>query len=361
MALKDWFSEDYEQARARFREAAGAAGAVLSSFENPCHGPDGGRLTCDLAYYGPPQAEAVLVTISATHGVEGFCGSGCQVGSFATAFQRRLPAGMAFCQIHALNPFGFAWQRRVTEENVDINRNFVDHAAPYPDNADYRLLRPLLCPPEWNDQVIAETRAALDAFVDENGLERLNKAISSGQYSDPEGIFFGGWAPTWSHRLLKRILHETLGGARRVAVIDYHTGLGPYGYGERICVHRPESAALARARAWYEDDVTSPYLGSSTSVEIQGPNASGVEAALPQAEVTMIALEYGTLPSADVRLALRADNWLHVHSDPATAQGLAIKQQIREAFYQDKADWKEAIFARAEETLVLALRGLAEG
>ncbi len=35
--------------------------------------------------------------------------------------------------IHALNPYGFAWTRRVTEDNVDLNRNFVDHDKGYPE------------------------------------------------------------------------------------------------------------------------------------------------------------------------------------------------------------------------------------
>ena len=33
--------------------------------------------------------------------------------------------------VHAINPHGFAWSRRVTQENVDLNRNFlVDFTAP---------------------------------------------------------------------------------------------------------------------------------------------------------------------------------------------------------------------------------------
>ena len=37
--------------------------------------------------------------------------------------------------IHALNPFGFAHLRRANEDNVDLNRNFVDHeGGNYPEN-----------------------------------------------------------------------------------------------------------------------------------------------------------------------------------------------------------------------------------
>lgn len=361
MAIQAYFSEGYQHARQQFRAAADLAGADLRSYENPNLGPAGEILTTDVAWSGPADAERVLVTISGTHGVEGFCGSGCQVGNYETGFSAELPAAMALCQIHAINPYGFAWLRRVTEENVDLNRNFIDHAAPYPQNEGYEALREVICPPEWNDQVVADTQALLDAYAKEHGARALQSAISGGQYSDPHGTFFGGWSATWAHRLLKRIFTEHLSAARQVAVIDYHTGLGPYGYGERICVHEPNSEALVRAREWYDNDVTSPYLGTSSSIEIRGPNIVGMMEVLPQAEVTAIALEYGTIPTREVRVALRADNWLHAHGDPTSAKARAIKDQIRAAFYQDKPDWQESIFERALETLEMAGRGLDQG
>ena len=146
-----------------------------------------------------------------------------------------------------------------------------------------------------------------------------------------------------------------------VAVIDYHTGLGPHGHGERICAHAPGSEGLARAGAWYEDDITSPALGTSTTTELSGCNEVGMERALPHARLTAIALEYGTIPTPQVRLALCADNWLHHHGDLDSPQGRSIKDQIRAAFYPDTADWKEKVWERAVETQRLAMRGLVEG
>jgi len=263
-------------------------------------------------------------------------------------------------QIHAINPHGFAWLRRVTEDNVDLNRNFVDHRAPYPENRGYAELAEAIAPREWNDAVIAATDKVLAAYAETHGAWALREAVSAGQYSHPDGIFYGGSAETWSHAKLIEIFHDKLSRARRIAVIDYHTGLGPRGHGERICVHAPGSDALKQAEAWYEDDITSPALGTASSVEITGFNVQGMEAAVPRASVIAIALEYGTQPTELVRLALRADNWLHLHGDPGSAKGRGIKQQIRDAFYQDQDDWKEMVFARALETQRLALRGLAE-
>ncbi len=361
MTVSSYFSADYFAARARFLEAAKAAGAALASHRNPAPGPDGEALTTDTAWLGPPEAERVLVTISATHGAEGFCGSGVQLGWFESGLHHELPTGLALLQIHAINPYGFAWLRRVTEDNVDLNRNFIDHGAPYPTNAGYDELHEALCPREWNDAVIAQSRQVIEAYRDAHGAWALQSAIASGQYSHADGIFFGGHAATWSHDALIGILRKELAKARHVAVIDYHTGLGPRGYGERICAHAPGSDGMARAKAWYHEDITSPYLGSATATELHGDNTTGMERALPRARLTAIALEYGTLPTEEVKLALRADNWLHLYGELGSGKGRAIKAQLREAFYQDADDWRQMVWERAIETQRLALRGLKEG
>jgi len=354
-----FFSADYGEARARFLEASRQAGAAIESHRCPAPGPEGEALFTDVAWHGPVDAAAVLVTLSGTHGVEGFCGSGVQVGWLAGGLDRERPAATALLQIHAMNPHGFAWLRRVTEDNVDLNRNFVDHAAPYPVNQGYETLADAICPPEWDDATIAATGTVLAAYAAEHGDWALREAVTAGQYSHADGIFFGGHQPAWSHGLLESIFADKLGRARQVAVIDYHTGLGPRGHGERICVQGDGTASQRQAAAWY-GDITSPAAGTSSSVVISGFNVQGMVRAVPQATLTAIALEYGTQPSPEVQLSLRADNWLHLHGDPLTAKGRAIKRQIRDAFYQDQDDWKEMVFERGAETQRRALLGLSE-
>jgi hypothetical protein len=255
------FGEDYSDSRARFRDAARDAGAAVEAWSNPAPGPDGGPVDTDVAWLGPRNAERVLVTISGTHGAEGFCGSGSQVAWLRDG--ATTPDGLAQLHIHAINPHGFAWLRRVTEGNVDLNRNFIDHGRPYPVNPGFEELFPYLCPAAWDADTVADCDAVLDAYAEKHGTRALQKAISGGQYAHPDGIFFGGHAPTWSRRTLEGILSRHLSKARRVALVDYHTGLGPYGHGERIVVHRPDTAAYERARQVWDDDIASPFLGTS--------------------------------------------------------------------------------------------------
>ncbi len=361
MSVSQYFSADYAEARGKFLAAAKSAGAHLTHYRNPGQGPAGEELFTDTARVGPADATKVMMLISATHGVEGFCGSGVQVGWLASGLSTELPEGVAVLSIHGINPHGFAWLRRVTEDNVDLNRNFVDHGADYPANPAYEELHQAVCPSRWDDSSLEETGKVLDAYAEKHGAFALQGAISGGQYRHADGLFYGGNAPTWSAQTLRAIMKAELAEARHVATIDYHTGLGPRGYGERICVHAPDSPGLDRAAAWYDGDITSPALGNSTSAVLTGVNFRGIDEALPHAQVTGIALEYGTQPTDAVILALRADNWLHRHGDPASTQGQAIKKQIRDAFYQDADDWKQMIWDRGIETQRLALKGLSEG
>jgi uncharacterized protein DUF2817 len=359
MNTRAYFSSSYAEARHKFRDAAAQAGARVESHVNPdAHGPRGEALATDVARLGPEDAPRVLVTISGTHGAEGFAGAGVQTGTFLSGFAHELPAATALLAIHAINPYGFAWVRRVTEKNVDLNRNFVDFDRKPPENEGYLQLADAICPAEWTAPSRAAAQARLDEYGRRHGAGKLQQAISGGQYTHPEGVFYGGSAPSWSRLTLLAIAARHLAKARRVAVIDYHTGLGPWGHGERIVVHRRGSAALARAQEWYGPDITSTSLGTSTSSDVVGDALTGLEGALAPAEVTGIALEYGVRPLAESLDALRADNWLHLHGRLDSEQGRAIKAAMRDVFYGDADDWKDAVFARALDTQRLALRGL---
>ena len=133
----DSFSNSYSEAREKFQEAVAAAGGRAESFKHPCFGPGGEELAADAVWFGPSDASRVLVLISGTHGVEGYCGSGAQIDWLRREEFKLLPADTGVLIIHAINPYGFAWTRRVNEDNVDVNRNWVDFSAPPPANPGY--------------------------------------------------------------------------------------------------------------------------------------------------------------------------------------------------------------------------------
>jgi hypothetical protein len=362
ISVPECFSESYAEARPKFCGAAAAAGGEIRSWLNPSgRGPGGEALYLDTARFGPADAENMLVLIAATHGVEGHCGSGAEIAWLRHGGPDRLPPNTGALLIHALNPHGFAWTRRVNEDNVDLNRNFVDHDKGYPENEGYLALASALLPREWSDETIAETERAFAAYAQKHGAFALQAALSGGQYTHPDGIFFGGEKAAWSNRTVRAIARELLARAQQVAVIDFHTGLGPFGHGELICAVAPTAKSFERAKAWYGDEMTSPESGTSTSAVVVGVMTDAFPQELPDAKVTSIAIEYGTYAVPEVLRAVRADNWLHQRGDLGSAQARAIKADMKERFFPSGDKWREMVWARADQTIGWALKGMQGG
>ena len=82
---------------------------------------------------------------------------------------------------------------------------------------------------------------------------------------------------------------------------------------------------------------------------------------LPDAEVTPVALEYGTYTVPEVLGAVRADNWLHHRGDLGSAQGRALKADMKERFFPAGDKWREMVWARADQTIGWALKGMTGG
>jgi Protein of unknown function (DUF2817) len=353
------FSQSYQEARRKFLAAVDAADLDAFSHPHPMLGRDGEPLAMDVARAGPADAASLLIVSSACHGVEGFCGSGVQTALLRDAAWRQAvaDAGVAVLYVHGLNPHGFSWWRRTTHENVDLNRNFHDFTQPLPANPGYDELAGVIVPMAWPPS--DDTEAVLQHYAQRHGLNALQAAVSGGQYDHPEGIFYGGRNPTWSHITLRHVLQEHATRCARLGWIDLHTGLGPAGVGERIFACRDDAAALERARAWWGDKVTSIYDGSSSSAPLQGLMWLAAYQECAQAEYTGIALEYGTLPIMDMMYALRADQWLENHPEAPEALATGIKRQMRDAFYIDTEAWKRQVLDQAFDAAHGALRGLA--
>jgi Protein of unknown function (DUF2817) len=381
IGVTEGFSSSYAQARVKFLEGAAQLGLRIESFVHPQKGRDDEELAMDVAFDGDLDAKHLLIVSSACHGVEGYCGSGVQV--FALHDQewreKAKSAGVALLYVHALNPYGFSHIRRVTNENVDLNRNFQDFSKPLPPataNPGYASLHDLLLPKEWppnpeNIAACADWMSARGQKDSENpdeasGLRAFQQAVTRGQYSHANGLFYGGSAPTWSNLTLRKVLRQYAQKCERLAWVDLHTGLGPNGYGERIFACKDDAAAYARASRWWgntgnpggETPVTSIYNGSSASAFLTGLMWISVYEEAPQAEYTAIAMEYGTQPVNEVLGALRADHWLANHPEASPELAKQIKQQLMDAFYTDTDVWKGQIVSQARQAMFQAVDGL---
>ncbi|MFO1266941.1 MAG: DUF2817 domain-containing protein [Rubrivivax sp.] len=356
------FAPDYASARARFLAAAARAGARVDVFVNDgASAPDGGSLTTDVAVLGPADATSALMVVSGTHGPEGFVGSAAQVSLLeAAACGAPLPP-VRIVLVHAINPYGFAHVTRTTENNVDLNRNFIDWSAGPPANAAYAELHEALSPGVWSNEALAACDAARLAWIERHGQDAFVDMTGRGQYTHADGQHYGGNGPEWSNRTLEAIVRRHLSTARRIALIDWHTALGERGEPFFLCFNEPGGAGWERACAWWgrERVETRAGFGGAARPKYTGLLFHGVQRYAAHADVTGAVIEFGTVPTDDARRALQADRYLRfgqgVTTDPRRS---ALREQVLAAFSPPSLGWQRSVLGHAIAIQRATLAGL---
>jgi hypothetical protein len=346
---ESYFSPDYVTARARFREAARAAGAGLDELPLEARGPGGEPLTIDIACLGPRRASRVLLHTSGIHGVEAFAGSAVQLAALASPPQ--VPPACALVLVHVINPYGMAWLRRANETNVDLNRNFLAPGERWEGaSALYRLLDPLLNPrtPPAADGFYLR----LGLFALRHGMSGTRQAIAEGQYEFPRGLFYGGSRLEAGPRLMLDWLQANIAGAAYLLALDLHTGLG--GRGAETLIVEPGVSATPVAelgRALHRPLVDA--AAGQAAYRIRGGMAGAIAQVIDGARADFIVQEMGTYRSLAVLHALREENRCH-HYAAANPHHYA-RFALRDTFCPASPRWR----ARAVDRGVSLLNAAA--
>ena len=349
----DFFAPDYFTARARFRSAVLARGGQIESILLDAKGPAGDDLaptdlTIDIGWFGSPAPKRALIHSSGLHGVEGFAGSAIQLKWLDDGIPQPAP-DCAIALVHALNPFGMAWLRRVNENNVDLNRNFLGADAEFsgaPD--DYAALDPFLnpaAPPGSSLTDLFALRAA--AKILHYGTPALRRAIASGQYDFPRGLFFGGKRREQCPRRFQLYISERFSDSSRLVAIDVHTGLGRFGE-DRLLVSDAATQFAFGGRA------------SSPDAKDIGYRPRGAQEGMyfrmfPAAQVCFAVQEFGTRHPLTVLAALRAENRCHHYGVDGSPENRRAKQRLLEVFCPSDKRWREQILKRGREVIAQAL------
>ena len=347
------FPANYASGRQRW---LAELGSEMPCFSYPCQGtsPEGEALFTDTVWIGQEDAARVVVLIGGTHGIEGFTGSAVEIDvlHLLAGGQLNIPANTAVLMIHALTPWGYAWLRRCDANGVDLNRNVVDFSRPLPENIGYEALKSALFLADAQQR-----KKAITEFERLHGREALEKAVSAGQYCDPAGPFYGGSIPAHGRLVVEDVIKKYSLQQRNLAVIDIHTGLGSFGYGEIICDHQPDSPATQVARLWYGDSVTLPLLGTSSSVPKLGLLDYAWHAIMNERSC-YITLEFGTYRTDQLFEVLLRDHqlWAQAGNDQARREHSRL---MRQHFCPDDQAWKEMVLLRARQVISQALRGLS--
>ena len=336
-----YFSENYHVAKDRFCQAATDLGAVLTSY--PIDGSP--NLTIDVAVLGEAVAQNATIITSGLHGVEGYFGSAAQLAWLSTAAPLSMLQQNRIVLVHAMNPFGFANNRRVNENNIDLNRNFLTDPANYNGSPEAygnlnQLLNPTSAPSRWEPF----TAKALWTIA-RMGLPQVKQAVAGGQYDYPKGLFFGGQQQSHSASVFQQNLHSWIGGANNVIHADLHTGLGKRGR-YKLLLSDPTPDEWY-ARTFGADFVEAPSTGEGTAYDSSGSLGQWCLSVFPDLNYRYVLAEFGTYGVIRVLSALRAENRAHFYCQPNDPRQATAKANLMECFCPASKSWRTAILQKA--------------
>lgn len=305
----------------------------------------------------------LIIVTSGIHGAEALASSAVQ-----RMFMRQLAAQTehpAVLFVHNINPFGARNFRRVTQNNVDLNRNFdVSESLFKNKNEGYSRILELSNPEGPADAGSLKNRFfALIAVTQilQKGMGALRQAILQGQYEYPKGIYFGGRTFEPQKRLLEPVFREAAAGKEFVTVIDLHTG-----YGQRGTVHlfpnTPESPQM-------KDLTDKLYQGWKVEYAEPGEKFYSVHGDFsvflgklvePGTRYVPMVFEFGTLDSHTTPGAIRSyhntvlenQGFHHGCIPPDCAE---IKHRYREMFYPSSPAWRSKIMSDSREMFARVL------
>lgn len=334
------FSPDYIAARARFRSAALALGCHLEAHRLEQLGPDGEDLTVDVARLGAPDAERIVLVTSGLHGLEGYYGSAVQAALLEEAIGAwRPPPDASLLLIHALNPWGMAWGRRVNQDNVDLNRNFLGSDASWRGLPDgYGLVDRVLNPHSKPSRLDPFFPRAL-AIAMRHGAAFLPQVASLGQYDRPRGLFFGGNGPSRVSVILREQVPRWLHGAD-VLHLDLHTGVGARGRMLLLSRHAPDTSGFNRLVRTFGEEMVVPLHEGEVRArgellpwlsELAGERYEGVTA------------EVGTVSAMELLAALRDENRAHHHGEPDQPATERARERLARALNPIDRRWRDRV------------------
>ena len=350
------YPRDYRQARDDFCAAVQRVGGRLADYELPGRGAAGERLTVDVARIGSPSATRKVLVSSGLHGVEGYVGSAIQL-AWLRSTALRLQDSLEVVLIHALNPYGFSWGRRVDADNIDLNRNFLLPGQTYEGAPlGYLELESFLNPPHlpghWDLYRLTAIR-----WILRHGVSALKEAIASGQYDFPQGLFFGGQQAAVSAQLVREQGAGWLGSAHRVVHLDLHTGLGKW---SRCCLLMPVDEA--RLRPWCKQVFGGSHLESSDSTKrvsypTRGTLIGWLSHIAEDCDYRGLVAEFGTYSGIRVLGALRAENRVHHWAGERQGNGQAARRELLECFCPSSRNWRVNVVRQGLEMIEKAIVG----
>lgn len=349
----DYYAETYEEHRADFRALLPEIsrywpGTELSQYPVKTGEED---LTIDLIRALPLDKRKRLLFISTgLHGIEGYVGAAV-IKLFVREYLHRLnPDDTGLYLVHAINPWGMKHHRRVNENNVDLNRNFVfdQDKSNSSANPAYDRANSFLNP-------VKPLRSAANPFFYVRllnlilcmGPANFREAVLFGQYRYPKGLYYGGSGFEQSTKVLSDLFLEAAAISERLMLIDMHSGYGP-----RYQMTLVNSIHESRASADLQELFGYPLVAKTDPDEFYKMQGDMIdyfyqvaESKFPGKYFYGTSFEFGTLGSSfgAVIKSLKAmvkENRVFHNGALSTRTAEKARHDFRELFYPGEERWR---------------------
>ena len=342
---------------------AADANARIYQYVHPtATAPGGGTLSCDVAIVGPKEAKKAFVAVAGTHGVEAYTGSMAEARLLGSPELLRIAPDCRIVLVHAINPYGFAVDSRTNENNVDLNRNFIDHDAPHLKNDLYAELHGIVCQARYSSELHQRQMDELHRWTEEHGADARNQALIAGQYTHPSGKSYGGRRREWSNLVLEHIAREHLSGIEKIAFIDWHTGLGRYGEELLLTFNEPGTPEYGQCERWWGRERVAATHGfdGAKRPTYQGLLFHGLQRFVAPARFAGAAVEFGIMPNEAQEGIFMLDYWLRFGDHAGVAETVIadVRRQVKDAFTPPDPKWRASVAKRSLAIMKQALVGL---
>ena len=304
--------------------------------------------------------ERVLFFTTGEHGIEGYAGAAV-IQLFVEKYLDQIePSTTGICLIHALNPWGMRHFRRVTENNVDLNRNyFYDENSVRTDvNKNYAKESDLFLP---NGEIknLKEERhklyAQLIKGLAKEGYAGLKKAKGMGQFQFERGVYYGGETAEESALFLKGIQEKLLGTYPSVIHMDWHTALGPTNEVTMV-ISENDGRSVDELKEAYNLSNVEKY----TPKKVKGDSTNHFyklkEEAYPETYLLSALFEFGTFGTekqAELRefMTIILENHLYHEGAEAVEDIQWILGEFEAMFYPNDQEWKKSVLNEAHTVI----------
>lgn len=368
-----YYHETYEDCRNAFVNSVEKIKADFDSvaagrFRVPSRVDD--DLTIDWCYVPAQKTrDKLLIINSGLHGIEGLTGSAVQLMFIDKILKQQLPDNMGVLFLHGLNPYGFKYARKTTENNVDLNRNCIINDQAFTiKNQGFAALTGFLMPAKPVNLCSFRNQFfhLISIFkILQESMPVLRQAALQGQYEFDKGFYYGGKDYESQIKMLKPFLTEKIAAYNVVLNVDLHTA-----YGERGTMHlfidKPEEEAVLQGIERIFEGAKIDWGGSGDFYTITGEYIRWGNSLVPGVLCIPMCFEYGTLDSQGILGSLKSMHIMILENQGAhygyrnEKNEQKVKRLFQEMYFPSSPVWRTKVMKDSYMMLNMMMHNYGE-